>query len=366
MSDLDFEELDKAVNKIVNKSSVAPRPELSTTNGAHITPTVAPKTNIVKQSRGQFMDMVHPAVAKNGQEATTSRLTESSAYPARKTINRLHGDVIGPPKMTTSPTQPVSPQTPVPASAPKIEVPVVKNDWPDPIDAAASASLFLPDAKVEKRPLGGLPTASPSPLAPVANPTPNPDVPDINPAPPKPEATPHADVFDEHDAPSAEPTHENNPDLILPPELGADLVAIEESEPLETKTSSFSEFATEAKAKSHPPKTDQDLAEFGYIETTPALPKEQTLAQPEAKKAELAGFLAAGSIPQQYKTAPLESEPDKDAHPMFFDADHYADQQTTRKEKRKTTPFQWIFIVVGLLLLGATLGAAAFVFVNAN
>lgn len=133
MSDFDFDELDRAVSGVINDDSalsdatVAPEvdtPKPSTTNDTSVSsnpaPSVAPA---VRRSSGRFMDVVHPS--------SDMRSGASAPQTARR--------------------QPVVVQPPAP---------VVEESTPDPIDTYEDwqkplESPFLPDMKVEKRPLGG-------------------------------------------------------------------------------------------------------------------------------------------------------------------------------------------------------------------
>lgn len=154
MSDFDFDELDKAVNGAIGSDdTTAQEPAVAT-------PAEAPRSvereapleersSVTPAARraagGRFMDMVHPS----------SDMRSSSPVAAR-------------------PTTPTTPTTPAPASRlpepPRFtqpEAPVKTPVEPTPSAADWSSTLespFLPDAKVEKRPLGGVEPETPSPL----------------------------------------------------------------------------------------------------------------------------------------------------------------------------------------------------------
>lgn len=140
MKDIDFDELDRAVNSLINpdgtatpadsNSSSASIPVVSLETPASPTPPLAER-----RSSGRFMDVVHPSSDMRGSVAPR-------------------------------PTQPGSPQQqPVVQTEPQQESTISMSD---PIDEGASAlaeaepddsnepleSPFLADAKVEKRPLG--------------------------------------------------------------------------------------------------------------------------------------------------------------------------------------------------------------------
>lgn len=157
MSDIDFDELDRAVNGALNKTAavtpasqqppaVNTAPEIPTVRPIQRTtltaaPSVTPPTSsntpapAVRRASGRFMDMVHPS----------SDMRSSSHANAVAQLSRPE-----PTSFTSSSAQPaplIQPTSPTPSSE-VIEQP----DWNEPIE-----SPFLPDAKVEKRPLGGAP-----------------------------------------------------------------------------------------------------------------------------------------------------------------------------------------------------------------
>ncbi|MDB5167228.1 MAG: hypothetical protein JWN26_373 [Candidatus Saccharibacteria bacterium] len=146
MKDIDFDELDRAVNSLINPDAVSTP---SATTPATITepapvPLITPPL-AERRSTGRFMDVVHPSSDMRGSVA--SRPVQS---------------------------EPTKQSTPDPVSEPEAEP---TTSWPDPIDQANAAdtatepastppetdtddangpleSPFLADAKVEKRPLG--------------------------------------------------------------------------------------------------------------------------------------------------------------------------------------------------------------------
>ncbi len=152
MSDIDFDELDRAVNGALNNTPT-PQPVADNTAPAPVTPPVvepvertslssvaptskptAPVAPAARRSSGRFMDMVHPSSdmrSRTDEPSVTSPLSTPS--------------VVAPAPAVVS--QPV-------VTAPEIiETPA----WNEPLE-----SPFLPDAKVEKRPLGGGDTQAPN------------------------------------------------------------------------------------------------------------------------------------------------------------------------------------------------------------
>ena len=371
MSDIDFAELDKAVNNLVNKNS--------TTTNAPMSEKVEEKTDhsvpMSQKPKGRFMDVLHPSSDMTGKENENTKAAKPvSQTPAqRKIVAPIYDSMVLPSKKDSS----LAPSS----SAPSNYEPAAKSDWPDPIEAVeatnkedqtasssdikgkpAATTLFLPDTKVEKRPLGGFSGDN------------IPELTDEN----KKEET-----LSQKNADQSESVNADTAASDLPPELESDLVAIEEGHG-DDSSQKFSEFENEKtlidndklesefideKSESEPaqaPDSQEDAIEPKYskpsLEENHANYSEQ---QAHASKSELSGLLGAGSIPQQYKTVPAPHDSSDASHPMFFDADQYDKAPSPGTHgPHKTTLFQWIFIVVGLLLLGATLGAALFVFVS--
>jgi len=311
------------------------------------------------------MDVVHHSSDMIGKESTKSYLDEKGPDSPRKVIKPIYTDAKA--------SLPPSPE-------PSHEHEGPKSDWPDPIDTpvlndddtddaddkpvtptpiADATPLFLPDTKVEKRPLGGFSGAHISDTE---------------------KDTDENQGTTEPNDPSNEAPVEP---ITLPPELEPDLVAIEEGDSIissNTETSSENANAPPADETSGLKPTDDtddvpandDFTVATDNSDIALIPESDKPPQPEEtspSKTEITGLLAAGSIPQQYKTAAAANEISEPTHPIFFDADQYdkaSTQTTTKKKTHTTTAFQWIFIIVGLLLLGATLGAALFVFVSSK
>lgn len=139
MSDFDFDEIDKAVAGVLTpeesaaKNDTAPIQPVSAVSAVSTpvaaqpapTPEVAtsqrtPLAPAARRSSGRFMDVVHPS---------SDMRTRTGYTPV-------------------SETQPVEPRTT--AFVPPAVEEKQDDDWTKPLD-----SPFLPDAKVEKRPLGG-------------------------------------------------------------------------------------------------------------------------------------------------------------------------------------------------------------------
>lgn len=153
MSDFDFDELDKAVTGALGDptSSSEPVQEASNSTSQQVEdrPSVtneqrpAPRSAVVPAANrgGRFMDVVHPS--SDMRSPAPSQSEAASSQPQS----------MGLPRIPKPPTFYAAG-----ASRPAVEYsPAVQDDssnepadWSKPLD-----SPFLPDAKVEKRPLGG-------------------------------------------------------------------------------------------------------------------------------------------------------------------------------------------------------------------
>lgn len=156
MQDLDFEELDKAVNSLMpqpsdnNSSPVQPTPVaasapvvVATQEPTQAQITVKPTSDLKSISRpstGRFMDVVHPSSDMRASLNVPQRSLSPSLAPQPDA-----------PAVTTSPIEAK------PVDKPTAPVSNMENwaglpNYQQP--ASAPESPFLPDTKVEKRPLG--------------------------------------------------------------------------------------------------------------------------------------------------------------------------------------------------------------------
>ncbi len=392
MTELDFDELDKAVNNLMTNVDTtkrntslddpedkvveldAPADDVSapavpiapaampaagsapTTvdNAQGVVPAATPAT----RRRGQFMDVMHPSsdmstpakpVSRQGVtlQPTAPVIPEASA-PEQPTPQ---SDIAQMPSFDMESTGITTSDEPAgvavePATDPVTE-PTAENavpDMPDPIDLAMQSdasvhaeeevltesakdeapvgamsledakmpdtsaqeastepspltSPFLPDAKVEKRPLGELSTETEvAPVVPEAVETPA----DTAPA----------------DSSSPEP-------MPLPAELHTDVMALE---------------ATST--------------------TSPATDKLQDTASTAAPQSE-AAVPAGGSIPQQYTEAPNTGD---QTNGSIYDTKEYHQPVEAAKPAKKASALTWIIWVLVLLIIGAGAGAAYFYF----
>jgi len=371
MKDLDFDELDRAVNSLIgNKPEpvvagaqpeavnpvvpaaapvAVPVPDspTPTTTPAGDTPNDVTQPLAARRSSGRFMDVVHPSSDMR------------SAAPLVP-VSRVGADV--------QPSGPIVSASPVPhpaTLAPTAEPTNTTSEWPDPIDyheskvepaattpsvtvgplaAAATTddddsdisriadsinasiaedkaspleSPFLSDTKVEKRPLGAFSTETPA-----AEPT-KPAEP-VKPAEPAvtPEATATPPITDSQTVSNSESSdqHPVDTDTPLPAELHDDLLMIEADEDTSNQT-----------------KKDEFVP--------PAAPSSEAPIGPT-------------SITQQYKEQPSTGDQPTGA---IFDTEAY--HAPLAHPKKKKSGWLMVLWIVLLLVLGAGVGAAVYFFV---
>lgn len=344
MTDIDFDELDKAVSSLMGDETVPqPKPdkpaadeqkptETSTTveqPSAEVTPVasatsleqstaevVAPTAperpaSLAVKRRGQFMDVMHPSADMKTPSAR-----------AAKPLTRVsrQGAVVTPTTDTVTPEPPVVtvPESTIPAAeTPTLDTPATPAvsetpAWPDPLDLAENddkpstpepeapvvedttpapetpneplVSPFLPDAKVEKRPLGEA-----QPTGPVDEPTASEDVSEL--------------------------------ESPLPVELSGGVLAVESNE-LHTEEKPAPAAAEKATATPSP-----------------------QLEQPAAP----------ASIPPQYKAGDAKDEPAE--HSALYDA--VSATAAAPKAKKKSG---WLVpvAIIGLIILGCAGGIAVY------
>ena len=353
MTELDFDELDKAVNSLMSdkESAQAVVTDASAVLASTPSPAVVvddPTTSAVPspavRRRGQFMDMVHP-----------SSNMRSTSTPV--SVRRQAADIMPPATADdTGLTNQADPVGTYPSVTPSFEsttesTPAPVSDWPDPIDMATppvsevalemsspdattqeshtddvaadfsdaliiddpQTSPFLPDTKVEKRPLG-------SPL-------------------------PQVDAaLSELDG---EPSFENNavsPDAS--PVEPEQTVAVETPQPeLMPDELKDEVIAVETNEVVH-----EEVASPEVVAEAPAAPS----VVPDAQQS-----TATGAIVPQYQEQP--STGDQTNGPIY-DTNTYHQPLDAQPHKKKSAVLTWILWTLVLLIVGATAGAAWFYF----
>lgn len=333
MDDINFDELDKAVNSALKKTEPKEdsRAEDTTvaSSGAGLTDPVAPVASVappvvVPKRRGQFMDMVHPS---SDMIKTSPQRTNRQAA----TIEPLNPSII------ETAAEPSDKETPVAAEpstdvAPVATEPAVHSEWPDPLDvmeqtaqekheiqedepeesadkvsdsapeeetAEPTVSPFITGTSPEKRPLGAFadaPSAEEEDADEVVE-TPDEDA----------EQTSESTSEVDHQVGDFSP--EPLPVVPVPQELTPEVVSVESDEPLHQA---------------------EDADEKTISETNPM----------------------AASIPRQYKNSEVPPEDQAD-HPVFDTRDYH--QPLTPPAKKGHTAA--IVTIVLLLLVALGVGA---------
>jgi hypothetical protein len=402
MKDLDFDELDRAVNSLMtNVPKSTPSASDDKEKTLDITPTleegsqpvfdkvektataaVTPQSPEVPSSApasppaaehaaprpgsvslpaarrgGRFMDVVHPS--------SDMKKTEVPSHVSRQgsTVEPLKGSTISemlPPKPdmpTQGPTEPTkvkdaeSVVEPVSEPTQVTEPSSAPSDWPDPLDVAPVemsekkddelpapevandtvvvepeeempaplTSPFLPDTKVEKRPLG---TAKPDTLT---------EEPEISAAPHE-EKEPKT-VDDPNDQLPADPTEIETP---LPEELQGDLMAVEADTTHEQVKQAHDAATIPMPSEKNAPVVSSPVADKQPV-SEPAIPSGPT------------------SIPQQYHEEPSTGDQRNGA---IYDTDSY--HQPLAHPAKKKSGWMLIVWIVLVLLVGAGGGAALY------
>ncbi len=391
MSDLDFDELDKAVNSLVGdsdagdeKKDVTSQKPSNDEKPSDASEKIGP--SLPSRRSGRFMDMKHDSSDMQKKDSSLMKPSKTTITPINPGVKKEAEDAKeaqDEAKPKSDWPDPIDSAKAVNDEESKEEPTPVSTDMPDPLDHMASNdtsndsdksdvkdtdkaeekeseendapsedkkdepeldyeetdpkkddkkdSPFIDDAKVEKRPLGGFSSESP--------------------------VLPPSEVKKDEDGKSSEDSKEEKPTpeepIELPPELDKDLVAIEAGEAIETQTPKKDE-------QKDPEETEkaEDKSEDQTDEKEPVEQKDRV--------SELLASAATGSIPEQYKRQNRSHELHA-PHPLF-DADHYKDSPkgTTPKKPKSLAAkiFQWIFISLGLVLLGGSLGAAAYVLLS--
>lgn len=342
MKDIDFDELDKAVNSLMattpaaqpsDTSSVqplAPTPQAPkaetvpvTTAPAAMSATAVPAPQPAVESRpaapasrrgGRFMDMVHSSSDMKPRDTATAPSREGLAItPRAETPKPSEAEPeTAPPVNVSQPEAPVTMPDPLDlvvdeaetVAAPAPESSQQAATTPDPIDlgGTSSESPFLSDAKVEKRPLN----AAPSPAT-------NGPTLDLSSELNESYETPDEPSPDTQSAHADEP-----PATPVVPELSSDLVAIESNEASEVTQAVDSVDAAAQVPKPQPP-------------------------------------LGAASIAPQYTAQ--ESSGDQ-SHAAIYDSSQYPEPMSHPAKSKSG----WLWVVWVLLLLGLGAGTAVLLY----
>lgn len=334
MTDIDFDELDKAVSSVMKPEPSAPpavaAPVVSSSPAvlapvAAVEPpatqpgVVLPRKNLVGDAAaasprtGRFMDVVHPSSDMRVAPPSAASRTIASLVPSSPSVSldavasvsavETTTDEASPPPLSSDelPLADASASKPVMA-----ELPIaVATDAPaEPIDAAVPPSAESSEPVVASSALSTVENA-PAADTPASEPV-------VPPAPTAPDVPPDAA---ESAANLGIPPSPPGP--ALPKELSSEIVAVEANE----------------QDMPDPVEVADEAAPEGIVSSsTPAVP----------------------SIPQQYSSG--EATADSETHPVF---DTRAYHQPLKAEKKSHT-WLWAVLVVALLGVGAAIGAIFF------
>jgi hypothetical protein len=321
MSDIDFDELDKAVNSLMSgvdtskRNTALDEPEdkvvalegLDESSPDTPTPVVppaqtdavgsqsqsdeheeqvpqpaVPAPSLAVKRRGQFMDMIHPS---------------SDMKQTSRAVRREGVVIAAPAEARPYAADPTAEATVVDSSKETIA------DTPTGSMVEPLSSPFLSDAKPEKRPLGGIPT----PTEPVA----------------ETEAV-------EDQVPATPDTQ------VLPEELTGDILAVEANDLMSSPS-------TPAVSDDEPAPIAEEAASVV-----------EAIAEPVAVPADTTG---TGSIPQQYAESPSTGDQTSGS---IYDTSNYHQPIETAAPAKKSSPLKWILFAIGLLVLGGGAGVAYF------
>lgn len=373
MKDLDFDELDKAVNSLmgnVPKSEpVKPDDDIKTLviKPSQPMPLLNPVTSVVPYSSvseaptpsslsmpdttsvttpslatrraGRFMDVVHPSSDMTKTATPVVSRSGGVIEPLHDIAPDTSSTVLEAPVISQASEPVVKMLPPITSAEGESDVTAhAVSDWPDPLDLhdtqpvdessiddesesepepqatdetsmpdpladpAPLTSPFLPDAKVEKRPLGGFASET---VVPAMD-----------------EMTPVGDDIPAADEPVAAPVAPTAELAPLPEELQSDLMAIE----------------------SRQADTSMPVA----------APEAPSINTPKPALVQPAG---PSSISQQYKEEPSTGEQTNGA---IYDTDSY--HKPLEHPAKKKSSWTWIIWIVVLLVIGVGGGAAAYLF----
>lgn len=333
MTELDFDELDKAVNSLMTESSAGeePKSDDNTPPAPTVSSTPTAASSPATRRRGQFMDVMHPS----------SNMRQAPALVTHQAVN------VTPPMVSEAITlddTPVADEAfPIPSPESTSEQAATEQEetsstWTEPSEETTDkptvpeeavetlpepsanqtstddslTSPFLPDAKVEKRPLG-----EPAPYAEPVLESKSADAEPLVGAQDSDTKEPEQPDTSEGDMGAAEPAP-------LPDELKEDVVAVEASEVMHEEP----------------------------VEAPIETPIENEVA-PEVTQP------INGSITQQYEEQPSTGELTNGA---IYDTDSYHQPLDGKPAKKKSSVLTWILWTIVLLIVGATAGAAWFYF----
>jgi hypothetical protein len=392
MKDIDFDELDKAVNSLMSKNgrdTTNDAPEIPPVKEPGMPLTAAPVSpgTIRPKSEVAINPDTQPAITPSQPPKQPISSTPRSGMPASRRSGRFMDVVPKKPAPTpgggasregvtiaprpeaassTSASLPIQPTSPMKADESKpqtasVETAAPKSDWPDPIEmhamkqnapasVAASpkvedapvsspkeqenstdqplSSPFLPDAKVEKRPLGGA-----TPMVPMV----------------APEHELQASVPDDSEAQLPAKPSDVAPEA--PEEFRGDLMQIESDTHMGVPKTDETHPVKEKPGSQEPTMSDLPAQEEKDKIETASIPTETETTDKVAAESHVGRI----SIPQQYKEQPSSGEKESGA---IYDTDTY--HQPLSHPAKKKSGWLWVLWIVLILIVGAGAGVALY------
>ena len=376
MAEFDFDELDKAVNDLManvstNKRNTAlddPEDKILTLSepvaqppkddkasvSTGMTPTVAPAASaaaavstpvsFAAKRRGQFMDIMAPAAQPQVKESKPARVSRQGVAVQPAPASTQPGVKMGvdikpvtpkPTVVTEAPVVPVEKPAPVAMVEPAPVIESTEMSEPELItEPAPLTTPFLPDTKVEKRPLGS-----------------------------------NTNLTDGTDGSSASAgvKAEDTPVAVdLPAELSGDVLAVESNDltrHIEAELKGQQENSTPGQEVTTDKAVNPD-APLAVTQRAPTeiVPATVEVAPPQAEASEPVQdemSSARASIMQQYTEQP--STGDQSSGSIYDTATYHQAIQPDATAK-KHSPVKWVILIIILLVIGAAGGAAAFYF----
>lgn len=334
MSDIDFEELDKAINKAVGTDSEQKPAEdvkddnLENLDDGQETADESKKTidlddqgseesdkKIVPHREGRFLDMVHPSA---DMSSSNSAFSPSQSITKIDPIDNDSLNEEDQKEQTSTEEDVQSSEATVESSDDGTAEKIAEQTTP-----AESPFIEGSEKKVSKRPLGGWSQDN--------------------------QSSEKLNSEDNKDIDADNKDTEKSEEIILPPELEKELVEIEETNELRSTKNEIDESLSK--------KLDDELASHGDSNVNTA---------PDSSSEPISGLLEDGKdASEQYQVSNAKDEPSREElHPLFADGhnDHVA---VSKKSAGRTTKIlRWTVTIVGLVMLGIIIGASIFFFLT--
>lgn len=142
MDDINFDELDKAVNSALKQApqSESPAAPSNPTPPSEEGPVAEkPVERSIPKRRGQFMDMVHPSSDMMKTMPTKTSRQGATIQPLDPSIVEAKTEGVEEEEKPVQAPEPTPPEAPVEAASVNVESTAVHSEWPDPLDVMEQA-----------------------------------------------------------------------------------------------------------------------------------------------------------------------------------------------------------------------------------